>query len=44
MVDDGRMPQPKRIDARKIWDRAALDLAFEALPGEAALNPWDAVT
>ncbi len=44
MVVDGRMPQPKRIDTRKVWDRTALDLAFEALPAEEELNPWDAVT
>lgn len=34
MVADGRMPAPKRIDARKVWDRDALDRAFEALPSE----------
>ena len=45
MVEDGRKPEPKRIDARKVWVRAALDLAFEALPddGGGAANPWDAV-
>jgi excisionase family DNA binding protein len=32
MVDDGRMPQPKRIDGRKVWDRLRLDSAFAALP------------
>lgn len=42
MVEDGRMPQPKRIDSRKVWDRTALDIAFEALPGEGEENPWDA--
>ncbi|MNQ42153.1 hypothetical protein D3C85_558510 [compost metagenome] len=43
MVDDGRMPIPKRIDARKVWDRSALDAYFDALPGEDSLeiNPWD---
>ncbi|WP_293676548.1 XRE family transcriptional regulator [uncultured Phenylobacterium sp.] len=46
MVADGRMPAPKRIDARKVWDREALDRAFFALPedgeGEGASgNPWD---
>lgn len=41
MVADGRMPQPKRIDARRVWDIKALDAAFEALPDEAAVNPWD---
>ena len=44
MVADGRMPQPKRIDGRKIWDVRALDLAFEQLPSENSEghNPWDA--
>lgn len=32
MVDDGRMPQPKTIDGRLVWDRLALDSAFAALP------------
>ncbi|MFC7552637.1 hypothetical protein ACFQU7_10800 [Pseudoroseomonas wenyumeiae] len=42
MVQDGRMPGPKRIGARKVWDRHALDLAFAALPGDGDANPWDA--
>jgi predicted DNA-binding transcriptional regulator AlpA len=41
MVKDGRMPQPKRINSRTIWDRARLDEAFEALPGGDSNNPWD---
>ncbi|WP_149738626.1 hypothetical protein [Rhizobium sp. RU20A] len=43
LVIDGRMPQPKRIDGRKIWDLRALDLAFEQLPSANAddHNPWD---
>jgi hypothetical protein len=41
MVRDGRMPKPRQIDARRIWDRYALDLSFEALPTEAERNPWD---
>ena len=32
MVDDGRMPRPKRIDARKIWDRLEIDVAITELP------------
>jgi excisionase family DNA binding protein len=32
MVDDGRMPAPKVINTRLVWDRLALDQAFEALP------------
>ncbi len=45
MVTDGRMPPPKRINARKVWDRAAIDSAFEALPDDGASpeNQWDAV-
>lgn len=43
LVRDGRMPGPKRINARTIWDRFELDLAFEAIPYEesAIANPWD---
>jgi predicted DNA-binding transcriptional regulator AlpA len=32
MVADGRMPKPKRIDGRVVWDRLQLDTAFSALP------------
>lgn len=32
LVADGRMPQPKSINARKVWDLRKLDLAFDALP------------
>jgi len=44
LVRDRRMPTPKRIDGRKVWDIRDLDVAFDALPGE---NPqsqgssWD---
>ncbi len=41
MVKDGRMPQPKRINARTVWDRRRLDEAFEQLPDTDAKNPWD---
>jgi predicted DNA-binding transcriptional regulator AlpA len=43
LVKDGRMPRPKRVNARTIWDRKRLDEAFEAIPdGESrAANPWD---
>ncbi len=41
MVADGRMPKPKRVDGRVIWDRLALDLAFDDLPGDAPeVNTW----
>lgn len=32
LVDSGRMPRPKRIDGRIVWDRVALDIAFDGLP------------
>ena len=44
LVGDGRMPTPRRIDRRKVWDVHDLDVAFDALPSE---NPgsqgstWD---
>ena len=43
LVADGRMPQPKRIDGRKVWDVRALDQYFDALPidGDIDNNPWD---
>jgi hypothetical protein len=43
MVQDGRMPPPKRIDGRCVWDIRQLTLAFERLPGGASddRNEWD---
>jgi hypothetical protein len=42
MVDDGRMPRPKRIDGRIVWDRVKLDEAFDALGEDGApANEWD---
>lgn len=32
LVNDGRMPRPKQINARKVWDLRRIDLAFDALP------------
>lgn len=32
LVEDGRMPRPRRIDKRKLWDVIELDLAFDVLP------------
>lgn len=40
MVADRRMPRGKRVDGRIVWDRLALDLAFNEL-GEAAANSID---
>jgi hypothetical protein len=45
MVVDGRMPRPRRVDGRKVWDVVELDLAFDALPHDdsavAIGNSWD---
>ena len=41
MVSDGRMPRPKRIDGRTVWDRIRLDEAFDALDNKAAKSEWD---
>lgn len=39
LVADGRMPKPKRINDRKVWDIRALDSAFERLPDTDAPKP-----
>jgi predicted DNA-binding transcriptional regulator AlpA len=45
LVDDNRMPKPRLIDCRKVWDVHELDLAFDELPREnsppIAGNSWD---
>lgn len=41
LVADGRMPKPKVINRRVLWDRFALDVFFAELP-DAARNAWDA--
>ena len=47
MVKDGRMPKPKLINNRKVWDRRELDNAFERLPNgddpDDETNPFDGV-
>ena len=48
MVKDGRMPRPKRVDGRVVWDVRKLDAAFDALEEDdpddkpEGPNPWDA--
>ena len=32
MVKDGRMPKPRTMNSRVVWDRIALDAAFSNLP------------
>jgi predicted DNA-binding transcriptional regulator AlpA len=41
MVKDGRMPKPKEINSRVVWDLRKLDTAFDLLPdvGGATLDP-----
>jgi predicted DNA-binding transcriptional regulator AlpA len=34
LVEDQRMPSPRRIDGRSIWDVDELRAAFKALPHE----------
>ena len=44
MVGDGRMPKPKMFNSRQVWDRLALDRAFDAMPdvdGGSEGNPCD---
>lgn len=45
LVQAGTMPRPRRVDGCVIWDIRALDLAFDALPGEghtaAGPDDWD---
>ena len=46
MVGDGRMPKPKKIDGRVVWDRVLLDEKFEALEDQSStLKPrkWDSL-
>lgn len=36
------MPEPRCIDARKVWDRRELDAAFDDLPKSEAVDAWEA--
>jgi predicted DNA-binding transcriptional regulator AlpA len=38
MVLEGQMPKPKRIHGRTIWDRVAVDRAFDVLDGGSETN------
>ncbi len=41
LVATRRMPKPKRVGGRVIWDRIRLDAAFTELPGDEDDNPID---
>jgi predicted DNA-binding transcriptional regulator AlpA len=42
MIDEGRMPHPKRLgDRRKAWDVRELDAAVDQLPVEGAITNDD---
>ena len=49
LVADGRMPAPRRLGSRAIWDRHDVDEAFERLPrddghaGTSGDDIWDRV-
>ena len=42
MVDDGRMPQPRIINSKEVWDTQELDFAFDELPHkDEQQSSWD---
>ncbi len=45
LVEDGRMPRPRIVGRRRIWDIGELEIAFRSLPREGGdvdeSNPWD---
>lgn len=43
MVADGRMPKPKRVNSRAVWDRIALDAAFTDLPSSENRSRLDSI-
>lgn len=45
LVEVGRLPKPVRIDGCVVWDRLALDAAFDALNDKSTHveNPWDTI-
>ena len=43
LLDDGRMPHPRLIDGRKVWDVYELDASFDELPhtgSPSIVNSW----
>ncbi|MQW01379.1 hypothetical protein GHK46_29925 [Sinorhizobium medicae] len=43
MVADKRMPKPRKIDGRTVWDRVELDIAFSELPHQERENYFDII-
>lgn len=47
LVAESRIPKPKLINSRKVWDRQELDIAFNKLPNgeqpDDEPNPFDGV-
>ncbi len=45
LVAERRMPRPKKIDARRVWDVRKLDEAIDDLPdaGDDTASPFDRV-
>lgn len=43
LVQQGRMPTPRQIDGRRVWDTRQLDDAFDALSDPQDRSPWDEV-
>lgn len=43
LVSDGRMPRPRKLDGRLVWDKLELDQSFSDLPHDVqdSINPWD---
>jgi predicted DNA-binding transcriptional regulator AlpA len=42
LIAGGRMPKPRQIEGRKVWDVRSLDLYFDGLPGEdGSASSWD---
>jgi predicted DNA-binding transcriptional regulator AlpA len=41
LVVDRRMPKPRQIDGRTVWDRVELDIAFNELPHQGRRNFFD---
>lgn len=34
LVKDGKLPRPRRLGDAEVWDRLALDTAFDAIPAD----------